>query len=277
MISRDEIYQKAGEDKVDPSIVEKDYHLGVALRAVSKSPITRDWVFRGGTALRKCYFPKYRFSEDLDFTLAERSLIKEEEIRLILQQICDKSNQQFGTTLEFFNVSQEREEYGEEAFKGTLHFQSIKGKSKIKIDLSFVDKVFLKPQSKHIIHPYSDSNVFGKPKIKTAKLEEIMADKFMAVSFIRTYPRNRDLFDIWYISKNRKLDLGLIESTFERKCDYRKLDKSYVYQLDEEHLSQFKKYWKAQLAALVSDLPEFEEVVGGIIGYRDKVFGNKEP
>jgi predicted nucleotidyltransferase component of viral defense system len=27
-------------------------------------------VFKGGTALKRCYFGDYRFSEDLDFTLA---------------------------------------------------------------------------------------------------------------------------------------------------------------------------------------------------------------
>ena len=28
-------------------------------------------IFKGGTALKRCYFTKYRFSEKLDFTLAE--------------------------------------------------------------------------------------------------------------------------------------------------------------------------------------------------------------
>ncbi|CAN5145726.1 hypothetical protein BH20BAC1_BH20BAC1_03460 [soil metagenome] len=31
------------------------------------------FVFKGGTCLRKCYFPDYRFSEDLDFTLIDKS------------------------------------------------------------------------------------------------------------------------------------------------------------------------------------------------------------
>lgn len=274
MISRDEIYQKAAEAKVDPSIVEKDYHLGIALKAIAEQPVTKDWVFRGGTALKKCYFPDYRFSEDLDFTLLSRTLKTEKEIGLVLEQICSKSNQQFGTTLEFFKVSQEREEYGEEAFKGTLHFQSIKGKSKVKIDLSFVDRVFIEPETRNIIHGYSDSNIFGSPHIRTAKLEEIISDKLMAVAFIRTYPRTRDLFDIWYITKNEKLDLELVRDTIEKKCKYRKLDKGLLYKIDQKHLEKFRKYWLAQLASLVGDLPEFEEVVNGVIAYRDEIFRN---
>ena len=194
MITRDEIYRKAAEDKVDPGIIEKDYHLGVALKIIAENPATKYWVFRGGTALKKCYFTKYRFSEDLDFTLSSRELKTEKEVENVLKEICVIANRQFGTTLEFFSVKMEREDYGEEAFKGTMHFQSVKGKSKIKIDLSFVDKLFTTPSEQEIIHIYSDANVFGNPKIMTAKIEEIIIDKLMASVFIRTYPRCRDLY-----------------------------------------------------------------------------------
>jgi predicted nucleotidyltransferase component of viral defense system len=272
MIIRDEIYQKASEFKVDPSVIEKDYHLGLALKIIAESRSENDWIFRGGTALKKCYFSNYRFSEDLDFTLIHRELMSIEEIKSILERICRDADSQFGISLEFFNVTQEREEYGEEAFKGILHFQGVKGRSKIKIDLSFADKIFIKPQDRYISHLYSDSNVFGRPKIKTARLEEIIADKFMAISFIRTYPRNRDLFDIQYILKKEKLDQQLIKDTFEQKCDYRNLDKKLVREINKKHLEQFKNYWQAQLASLVGDLPDFSEVVNDIIKYRDKIF-----
>jgi len=265
MITKEEIYQKASESKVDPNIVEKDYHLGIVLKIISENPKIKDWIFRGGTALKKCYFYDYRFSEDLDFTLTNRALKDEKEIKAILKKICQKANQNFGTTLDFFNINKEREEYEEEALKAILHFQSIKGKSKIKIDLSFADKIFIKPVEKVIYHQYSDNFVFGKPKIKTVKLEEIIVDKLMAISFIRTYPRNRDLFDIWYILKNKNLDLKLIKKIFQKKCAYRKKDAKLINRINQKHLSQFKKYWQAQLSALVGDLPEFEKITEAII------------
>lgn len=272
MIARDEIYQKAAQAKVDPSIIEKDYHLGAALKIIAENPATKDWVFRGGTALEKCYFTEYRFSEDLDFTLFNRDLKNEEDVKVVLEQICNVANRHFGTTLEFFSVKQEREEYGEEAFKGTMHFQSIKGKSKIKIDLSFADKLFIIPEKREIIHPYSDIEIFGKPKIMTVKMEEIVIDKLMASASIRTYPRSRDLFDIWYISKNKKLDLKLIKDFYFEKCDHKKISKDLIYRLDKEHLGKFKKYWEVHLATLTGELPKFEEVVDGVLVYRDEIF-----
>ena len=38
----------------------------------SDSAIRDSWIFKGGTSLKKCWFPEYRFSEDLDFTVHGR-------------------------------------------------------------------------------------------------------------------------------------------------------------------------------------------------------------
>src|SRR3990172_1374713 len=50
-------------------IIEKDYILSWVLAGISNVDTLRDTlVFKGGTALKKCYFGDYRFSEDLDFS-----------------------------------------------------------------------------------------------------------------------------------------------------------------------------------------------------------------
>ena len=51
------------------NVIERDYLLSWVLAGISQVPSLNDTlVFKGGTALRKCYFGNYRFSEDLDFT-----------------------------------------------------------------------------------------------------------------------------------------------------------------------------------------------------------------
>src|SRR4030067_3039242 len=62
---------KAGERRIPESVLERDYCLSWFLVGLSRSPLRSRLFFKGGTALKKCYFPDYRFSEDLDFTLAE--------------------------------------------------------------------------------------------------------------------------------------------------------------------------------------------------------------
>ncbi len=48
--------------------VVKDHILGYLLAGIAVTPGLGDQLaFKGGTALRKCWFPTYRYSEDLDF------------------------------------------------------------------------------------------------------------------------------------------------------------------------------------------------------------------
>ena len=50
-------------------VLERDYLLSWVLAGITQVDALRDTlVFKGGTALKKCYFGDYRFSEDLDFT-----------------------------------------------------------------------------------------------------------------------------------------------------------------------------------------------------------------
>jgi predicted nucleotidyltransferase component of viral defense system len=72
MIDRREILDAAAQTSLTPHVVEKDYVLGWMLAGISRHPELADnWVFKGGTCLKKCFFETYRFSEDLDFTLRD--------------------------------------------------------------------------------------------------------------------------------------------------------------------------------------------------------------
>ena len=53
------------------SVLERDYCLAWFLAALPESDLKPVLGFKGGTALKQCYFEDYRFSEDLDFTLTE--------------------------------------------------------------------------------------------------------------------------------------------------------------------------------------------------------------
>ena len=74
MIPSREIADAANEWQLAHNVVEKDYVLGWVLAGIARHPVTRSWAFKGGTCLRKCWFETCRFSEDLDFTVAEADL-----------------------------------------------------------------------------------------------------------------------------------------------------------------------------------------------------------
>lgn len=90
MISRQEIMDFSREFGLSPTIVEKDYLLGWILAGISNhGELGSDWVFKGGTCLKKCYFETYRFSEDLDFTIKNADHCNQEFLRNAFEEIAD--------------------------------------------------------------------------------------------------------------------------------------------------------------------------------------------
>ena len=82
MIDRREILAMAATVSLRPDVIEKDYVLGWLLAGIYNHPaINKNWVFKGGTCLKKCYFETYRFSEDLDFTLTDESQFDKDFLR----------------------------------------------------------------------------------------------------------------------------------------------------------------------------------------------------
>ena len=57
-----------GSRRIPEAVLERDYCLSWFLVGLSRTPLTDNLAFKGGTAIKKCYVPEYRFSEDLDFT-----------------------------------------------------------------------------------------------------------------------------------------------------------------------------------------------------------------
>jgi predicted nucleotidyltransferase component of viral defense system len=60
---------RGGGRRIPEAVLERDYCLAWFLIGLSRMPLRELVAFKGGTALKRCYFGDYRFSEDLDFTL----------------------------------------------------------------------------------------------------------------------------------------------------------------------------------------------------------------
>ncbi len=71
MIPKARIIEIAEREGLPASTIERDYLLGWVLASIGRHPVLGEWVFKGGTCLKKCFFDTYRFSEDLDFTLPD--------------------------------------------------------------------------------------------------------------------------------------------------------------------------------------------------------------
>lgn len=69
---RQAIQATADKLQIRAVYVEKDYWVTLALKAIFSSEIGEDAVFKGGTALSKCFGTIQRFSEDIDLVMLRR-------------------------------------------------------------------------------------------------------------------------------------------------------------------------------------------------------------
>ena len=126
MISSAEIRRVAGAQQLDPMLIERDYVLGCYLHYLVGDPIVKvSWVLRGGTCLRKCYFPHYRFSEDLDFTIKRAHALA--ELRDILARTNHRVQRELGILLDLQEMVVEviEDEYGKESFEAKIYYRRL--------------------------------------------------------------------------------------------------------------------------------------------------------
>ncbi len=69
---RDAVRITAQRMRIAPEFIEKDYWVTYALYTIFSSEIGEETVFKGGTALSKCYQLIERFSEDIDLVVLRR-------------------------------------------------------------------------------------------------------------------------------------------------------------------------------------------------------------
>ena len=70
-MNADDLRRLAKSTGFDLATLEKDYALTWLLSGIysKDSKLADVLIFKGGTAIRKVYFPEWRLSEDLDFTI----------------------------------------------------------------------------------------------------------------------------------------------------------------------------------------------------------------
>lgn len=82
----------ADQIKIPAIYVEKDYWVTYALFTIFNNDIGKDTVFKGGTALSKCYNMIERFSEDIDLVVLRREGESNNKLTTKIRKISDVVN-----------------------------------------------------------------------------------------------------------------------------------------------------------------------------------------
>ena len=259
-------------------VLERDYLLSWVLAGISQVPVLQDTlVFKGGTALRKCYFGDYRFSEDLDFSALE-GVPKGEEIERMVREACETAIrllEEYAPVEVSCERYTEREPHpgGQEAFaiRARFPWQS-RLQTRVMIEVTMDERVLLPAERRQVIHDY------GEPlnaEVKVYSLEEIVAEKLRALlqqadMFERrgwSRSRARDYYDLWRVFRTYKdrMDLAGFDSVLREKCAVRGV--SFTGPDDFFHeamLAYVEETWEQWLGPLVPGLPSFDTVITGL-------------
>lgn len=257
-------------------VLERDYLLSWILAGIGQVESLRGTLaFKGGTALKKCYFGDYRFSEDLDFSGME-GVPTGDAMEQAIQDTCDASAALLD---EYASVDIACERYtekdphpgGQEAFtiraRLPWHRQL---HTRVMIEVTVDEKVLKPVQNRKVIHEY------GEPvevQVQVYALEEIVAEKLRAILqhieklHERGWSRSRarDYYDLWRVmgTYRDQMDLSDFVSFLREKCAVRNVrfegPESFF---QETMLTYVEKAWQQWLGPLVPELPPFETVVG---------------
>ena len=257
-------------------VLERDYLLSWLLAGIAEQPALRDnLVFKGGTALRKCYFGEYRFSEDLDFSALEGTPAGD-EMEHSLDEACATAVQLLD---EYAPVEVTCERYrerqphpgGQEAFtiRARLPWHN-RLQTRVMIEVTVDERILWPIEKRLLIHNYGEPL---RAALQVYPLEEIVAEKLRALlqqadllekrGWSRS--RARDYYDLWRVLRTygESMDWVNFNPRLREKCALRGVAFSGMEDFfDQRILAYVEDTWEQSLGVLVPSLPSFERVAG---------------
>ena len=198
---------KAGSRRLHEAVLERDYCLAWFLVALSRTPLRERLAFKGGTAIKRCYFGDYRFSEDLDFTLATGSTF--DEIRRELDPVFAEARRATGAVFRFAREDRRMHENSHTfylGYEGPLPAPA--GGRELKVDVTIRERLVFPLEDRPVLRGYEEyADLPDDAKIRVYSLGEIMAEKVVALTD-RARNEPRDLYDIWHLVDEGHVDLA---------------------------------------------------------------------
>jgi predicted nucleotidyltransferase component of viral defense system/DNA-directed RNA polymerase subunit RPC12/RpoP len=280
MIDRTEIIRLAGELGLLPRVVEKDYVLGWVLAGIARDEeLSRAWLFKGGTCLKKCFFETYRFSEDLDFTVMEPARLDRDfllaKFRALGAWLYDTTGIELPADQLRFDVydlkTGGRAGEGRVAYRGPI---APRGGSlpRIKLDLTADERVVLPSIVRPVAHPYRDAPE-GGITARCYAFEELFGEKVRALA---ERARPRDLYDVINLFRHGdfRSAAAVIRDVVMQKCSFKKIPFPTFESLVPAHaelVGEWGNMLGHQLPALPpvnlfwNELPEFFRWLSGAL------------
>ena len=252
---------KDGGRRFQESVLERDYCLAWFLAALAESDLKPVLGFKGGTALKRCYFEDYRFSEDLDFTLT--ASIAFEELVKRLESVYAAVYDASGIVFKF---DREDRQAHENSYTFYLKYVGpLPTGNDVKVDVTQREKLAFPLLERPVLRGYEEfTDLPEARRIYVYSLEEIATEKTLALADpARNEPR--DLFDLWRLTSGEGLDLGPLAGAMRQKLEFRGKPSAGIADAIRGKEARLKALWSKRLAYQMTTLPEFEDVFRAVL------------
>lgn len=247
-----------GGRRIPETVLERDYVLSWLLVGLSRSPLRDSLAFKGGTALKKCYFADYRFSEDLGFTLIQET--PWEEIERHLAGAFDETRRASGVEIRLDRLDRHPHENSHTfylAYEGPLPRARAKT---VKTDITIRERIVLGLEDRPILRGFEEYRDLPENAwVRAYSLNEVAVEKTVAL-LDRARNEPRDLYDLWYLTSGCHVDLSALVDAVAKKLEFRGLTLARVGEEFAAKEARYKRLWQVRLAAQMAELPEYGAV-----------------
>jgi hypothetical protein len=249
---------RAGGRRIVEAVLERDYCLGWFLVGLARSSLRGALIFIGGTALRRCYFGDYRFSEDLDFTLAEPC--EPDAILAGLEAVYTEVQRASGIVFRFARADRKSHQNSHTfylSYEGPLPAASPK---EVKVDITIREHLVRPVEDRPILRGHAEYvDLPEDAPVRVYALEEIVVEKLVALTDkARNEPR--DLYDLWYLTSEGPVDLATLIPEVESKLASRGRTRDTMSDELAAKEARYKKLWSVRLGRQMATLPPFDDV-----------------
>jgi predicted nucleotidyltransferase component of viral defense system len=249
---------REGGRRIPESVLERDYCLAWFLVGLSRAPLRELLAFKGGTALKRCYFGDYRFSEDLDFTLT--SGIPFETIRDGLDPIFKEVLRASGIAFRFVQEDRQPHTNSHTFYLGYEGPLPARAATQVKVDITIREKLVRPLEQQPVVRGYDEYDDLPEgATVRVYSLEEIIVEKLVALGD-RARNEPRDLYDAWYLTTEGHVDLGHLKAEVESKLQFRGRTLATLGDEFQKKEARLKKLWSTRLADQMAQLPLFDGV-----------------
>ena len=247
---------RAGGRRIPESVFERNYCLAWLLSSLRQSDLRGKLAFKGGTALKLCYFADCRFSEDLDITLLKPTPF--EDLRLGLEPVFACLREASG--IEFTFDREDRYSHTNSHTRYLRYIGPLPAGGSVKVDITIREQLEFPREARPVLRAYEEFADLPDGRVVQAyPLSEIATEKVVAVGD-RARNEPRDLYDLWHLISCKGMDLSHMAPAIIAKLAFRKMEASGIQEAIMKKEARLRARWSARLANQMSELPPFDQV-----------------